>query len=172
MFALAVCTVGLPGHQNRRPRPFSPAACPFASLLARVPQFLRIADARAPDKLLTHRSDIAPKSLAASPLFSALTKLRKCSFCTAFSPVFSTLTQGLAASPLFCAHTKYLGGGPPQVLSLFFSITYKLTSTALTQVLISMDLPNSIQRTREANPALRNAGSRTSRCSEKCVQPS
>ena len=70
--------------------------------------------------------DADPNYLAASPLFSALTRPHKYSLCTASSPLLSTLTQASAVTCLFSAHTKVpRGWGTLSILSYLFSITCK-----------------------------------------------
>ena len=89
-------------------------------------------------KTLAACPQIDTNSLAVSPLSSAHTRLRKCSFCAASSPVFSALTQASAATYLFSTHTKIPLGGAPQILCDAFSMTCK---TAPTHALLGVSSP-------------------------------
>src|ERR1700692_1942367 len=75
--------------------------------------------------LLATPSEFSPAAttpLAVSPLFCALTRPRKCSFCTASSPFVSTLTRPPVSTSLFSIHTKDTWGGVPlNTMSFIFN---------------------------------------------------
>ena len=122
LFTVAYALLLRSFRKERKSTPVFSAACAL---------FCRYTGVGRPGNMLPnlgggHPEPVDRNSLAASPLFCALTRPRKCSFCVAFSPVFSALTRPLPQLPCFqYIQKKHPGVGYPSILYYLFSITYK-----------------------------------------------